>query len=216
MAIERDKILDAALELLAETGLDGLTTRKLAERLGVQQPALYWHFKNKGDLLDALNERILERYHAHRVPDPDETWQQFARANARSFRKALLSARDGARINAGTRPSTAQFADAERQLQLYVDAGFDVEQAFHLSVVIARFVVGFVYEEQGERERDLADAVAPPQGSDPFDEVRPYPLLSAALEPLFAAGTIHTEAAFETGLSFLIDGAAQSLARSLA
>ena len=47
MAIEREKILDAALMLINEVGLDKFTTRRLAERLGVQQPALYWHFRSK-------------------------------------------------------------------------------------------------------------------------------------------------------------------------
>ncbi|MBU1305574.1 MAG: TetR family transcriptional regulator, partial [Alphaproteobacteria bacterium] len=53
MAIDRDRIIDEALLLLNEVGIDKLSTRKLAERLGVAQPALYWHFKNKSALLDA-------------------------------------------------------------------------------------------------------------------------------------------------------------------
>lgn len=66
MAIEREKILDVALDLLNEVGLDQFSTRRLAERLGVQQPALYWHFKNKSTLLDALNGEMLARFHDNR------------------------------------------------------------------------------------------------------------------------------------------------------
>lgn len=54
--LQRDTVVRAALTLLNEVGLDGLTTRRLAERLGVQQPALYWHFKNKQALIGALAE----------------------------------------------------------------------------------------------------------------------------------------------------------------
>ena len=59
MKLDRDVILQAALSLLDEVGMDKLSTRLLAERLGVQQPALYWHFKNKRALLDAaLSEEL--------------------------------------------------------------------------------------------------------------------------------------------------------------
>jgi TetR/AcrR family tetracycline transcriptional repressor len=208
MAIERDKILDAALTLLNETGLDQLTTRKLAERLGVQQPALYWHFKSKSLLLDALNEVILERYHLRRTPKPGEDWEQFTLAHARSFRTALLAVRNGARINAGTRPSTRQFADAEQQLQLYVDAGFAPQEAFHIAIAVARFVVGFVLEEQDERERSDEDAREP---ADPLGEVADYPILAEVLKPLFATGSINTESVFEGGLAYMISGMRQSL-----
>ena len=61
--LTRDTVLRAALELLDEVGIDGLSTRKLAERLGVQSPTLYWHFKNKGELLDAMAEAIMLERH---------------------------------------------------------------------------------------------------------------------------------------------------------
>jgi TetR/AcrR family tetracycline transcriptional repressor len=209
MAIERENILDAALTLLNEVGLDQFTTRRLAERLGVQQPALYWHFKSKSALLDALNEEMLLRHHRHRVPGPGESWEQFAVANARSFRDAMLAVRDGARINAGTRPSTSQFADAERQLQLYVDAGFSGEEAFNLSITLARFVVGFVLEEQDEEARSEQDGRG--SDADPLAEVAPFPILSEVLKPLLDGGTINTEGVFEGGLAYLVEGARQSL-----
>jgi TetR/AcrR family tetracycline transcriptional repressor len=58
MKVDRQGILDTALELLNEVGIDALSTRAIAQRLGVQQPALYWHFKNKRALLDAMNGEI--------------------------------------------------------------------------------------------------------------------------------------------------------------
>src|SRR6478609_6358742 len=146
MAIGRQAIIDAALSLLNEVGIDKLSTRRLAERLGVQQPALYWHFRNKSALLDAINSEMLARYHTHRLPSPGEDWVEFTYATARSMRTTLLAVRDGARIVSGTRPSTTDFADAELQLKLYVDAGFTAEEALHISISIARYVVGYVLE----------------------------------------------------------------------
>lgn len=209
MAIERKKILDEAMSLLNEVGLDQFTTRKLAERLGVQQPALYWHFRSKNDLLDAMNSRMLARYHATRVPRRGEAWDQFTLIKARQFRKALLAVRDGARINAGTRPGAGEFAEFEQQLSLYAEAGFTPEAALHASIAVARYVLGFVLEEQGERERvDEAGEV------DPMDEIAAFPLLSSGVKSLISGGSINTDSAFETGLGYLVEGMRLTLAGS--
>ena len=50
--------MQAALDLLDEAGMDGLTVRALASRLGVQAPALYWHVPSKQALLDEMATQI--------------------------------------------------------------------------------------------------------------------------------------------------------------
>jgi TetR/AcrR family tetracycline transcriptional repressor len=47
------------MSLVDAEGLDALTLRALAGRLGVQAPTLYWHVRNKAELLDALADRIM-------------------------------------------------------------------------------------------------------------------------------------------------------------
>ncbi|EAA6126831.1 TPA: tetracycline resistance transcriptional repressor TetR(G), partial [Salmonella enterica subsp. enterica] len=94
--LDKGTVIAAALELLNEVGMDSLTTRKLAERLKVQQPALYWHFQNKRALLDALAEAMLAERHTRSLPEENEDWRVFLKENALSFRTALLSYRDGA------------------------------------------------------------------------------------------------------------------------
>ncbi|UXT59929.1 TetR family transcriptional regulator [Agrobacterium fabrum] len=209
MAIGRDRIVDEALRLLNEVGIDKLSTRKLAERLGVQQPALYWHFRNKSELLDAINSEMLLRYHCDRLPKPGQDWIAFTLANARSIRKTLLTVRDGARLTAGTRPSVAEFADVESVLQLYVETGFSAEEAFGIAICITRYVVGYVLEEQGERERDRMDQNSP--NTDLMAELAPFPLLAKALESFPTVGTVNTEAVFESGLSYLLAGMKKKL-----
>lgn len=209
MAIGRDRIVDEALLLLDEVGIDKLSTRKLAERLGVRQPALYWHFRNKSELLDAINSEMLLRYHCDRLPKPGQDWMTFTLANARSIRRTLLSVRDGARLTAGTRPSVAEFADAEKVLQLYVDTGFSAEEAFGIAICVTRYVVGYVLEEQGERERDRMDEDLPK--TDFVAELAPFPLLAEALGTFHSVGTVNTEAVFESGLGYLLAGIQEKL-----
>lgn len=50
----RDEILDASAELFTTDGFAATTTRRIAESVGIQQASLYYHFKTKDDILDAL------------------------------------------------------------------------------------------------------------------------------------------------------------------
>ncbi|MDI5967207.1 TetR/AcrR family transcriptional regulator C-terminal domain-containing protein [Streptantibioticus silvisoli] len=64
MPLRRETVVDAALELLDEVGLDALTTRALTGRLGVRPGALYWHVRDKRELLTAVAERIMDEVFA--------------------------------------------------------------------------------------------------------------------------------------------------------
>lgn len=61
MAITRENILEASMELLNEKGLEGLSMRKIASKLGVSAPTLYFHVKDKEDLCALLAEEICSR-----------------------------------------------------------------------------------------------------------------------------------------------------------
>ena len=201
--LQREKVIRAALDLLNEVGVDGLTTRKLADHLGVQQPALYWHFKNKRALLDALAHAMLAERHTHAVPRPDDDWCSFVTGNARSFRKALLSYRDGARIHAGTRPNGSETANAETQLRCLTEAGFTTADTTYALMTISYFVVGSVMEQQSaQADRAERGDMPPPAGTSP--------LLAEAMETFDRDGP---EVAFERGLSFIIAGMRERLQR---
>ncbi|GAA3546715.1 TetR/AcrR family transcriptional regulator C-terminal domain-containing protein [Nonomuraea rosea] len=74
--LNRDKVLDAALELADEEGLDGLSMRRLAKSLGVEAMSLYNHVSNKADLLDGLAERVFSQVER---PDPELAWPEQVR-----------------------------------------------------------------------------------------------------------------------------------------
>ena len=200
MKLERQKIIDEALALLNEVGIDQLTTRKLAERLGVQQPALYWHFKNKNALLDAMNEEMLVRGHTRRTPLPGEPWPDFLLENARSFRRALLAYRDGARVHAGNEPSVQTLSDSEAQYHYFHDAGFPDPLTFHALVAIGNYVVGSVLEQQAAIDRPIPD---PP----PADKQAAAPALFALVGEMMEAGMDENfDGTFETGLHLILEG----------
>ena len=59
--MNKERIVAAALELLNDKGVDALTVRALAARLDVQAPALYWHVRNKQELLDEMSTFVMRR-----------------------------------------------------------------------------------------------------------------------------------------------------------
>lgn len=203
MKLDNEVILEAALALLDEVGMDKLSTRLLAERLGVQQPALYWHFKNKRALLDAMNGEILRRAHERRLPLPDESWDAFLRENARSFRRALLARRDGARLHAGSEPDPGDLEMVEAQLAAVVSRGMPATQAMALMIALGRYTVGCVLEEQAAPP----DAAQRQQTLDAAAASRP--LLAEAFASYRKAGP---DAMFDIGVDLMLEGAKARLA----
>jgi AcrR family transcriptional regulator len=78
----RTRILDAALDLFSHHGFEGTTLQQIADRLGLTKAALYYHFRSKDDLLQALHqpavvdlEALLDAY--AEVPDTPARRRRF-------------------------------------------------------------------------------------------------------------------------------------------
>jgi AcrR family transcriptional regulator len=141
----REHIVSAALDLLDEAGLEGLTMRALAERMGVRAASLYWHIRDKEQLLGLLAEAIVGE-----VPEPasDLPWRAQLEAFATGYRRVLQSHRDAARIMIVTRPATPRLY--ERLVRSLLAAGFDggvAVEACHL--LVGTYVPAAVAEEWG-------------------------------------------------------------------
>lgn len=145
--LTRARVVDAAFELLDEEGLEGLSLRALARKLGVQVGALYWHVASKQDLVDAMADRLMREFTA--VRDSDGGWDDLVTAVAHRLRGVLLSRRDAARVfvsSLGLTPNAAE--GAEVVLSTLREAGFPLEVAANAMNMIATFVIGFVILEQ--------------------------------------------------------------------
>jgi len=86
--ISRRKVLETALAIIDEDGLEGLSIRRLAENLGVNGASLYHHFANKDEILVGAAELALADV---RTPEEsDQNWRVWLPQNARNLRAALL------------------------------------------------------------------------------------------------------------------------------
>ncbi|MFG2148919.1 TetR/AcrR family transcriptional regulator C-terminal domain-containing protein [Streptomyces sp. NPDC048696] len=198
--IDRALVAETALRLLNEVGLDGLTLRAIAKELQVQAPALYWHFKNKQELLDEMATVMQRRMTlpGGGVPgvSPDAPWQQQLAGFNRALRAMLLSYRDGAKVYGGARfTGTDHAGSLEQLLGAMRAAGISPYDAALAGTTAYAYTMGFVAEEQG-------------MGPEPFDvsaraeRLSEYPLAAAAGPALFEG----YEERFEAGLRVVIAG----------
>jgi AcrR family transcriptional regulator len=199
-------MIAAALELLDEAGLDGLTLRRLASRLNVQAPAIYWHFKNKQELLDEMASAVL-RVGIQQPPVAGAVkWDKWAMAYGKGLRRILLLHRDGAKMVSGTRlTDNSLYAPMELALRTLADAGFSSYLSLLSLSTIYSYVVGFVIEEQAvcPRPGERDEFYGPQQRGQRVDADR-FPLALQAGDHLFSDFDRH----FEDGLKLIVAGIA--------
>ncbi|MCX0273021.1 TetR/AcrR family transcriptional regulator C-terminal domain-containing protein [Nocardia zapadnayensis] len=206
--LTREQIVAAALELLNEHGMDALTVRALASRLDVKAPALYWHVRNKQELLDEMATFVMRRVTDALAAIPQGgDWRDAVAAYARVLRSEYLLHRDGARIFSGTRIADPAVVKAkEPWLERLTATGFSLAEADDTLDLVTAFVVGFVIEEQ-ERGRST--------GSDParYSLVGRDAWLGEGAELVKAAGHLRDDGdrRFERQLGVLLDGLAARL-----
>jgi TetR/AcrR family tetracycline transcriptional repressor len=160
VALSRHHVVQEALRLVDSDGLDGLTLRALATRLGVQAPTLYWHVRNKAELLDALGDAIMEDALGV-LPGPAELggWQQWLLASLIQLRNAMLAHPDGARIVSGARASLRRADFSERAMATLVTCDVPLQRARLTVLAAERYTVGFVLEEQAPQPEANGRAV---------------------------------------------------------
>jgi len=197
-------IVQAALDLLDEAGMDGLTVRALASRLGVQAPALYWHVRSKQALLDEMATQIWRQIGEVMAGLPDSLpWRQVMRTYAATVRQALLGHRDGAKAFSGT---TLTDPDVVRRQEVtfasLVRQGFTLPDAARGLVLLHDFTIGFCVEEQA-----VSQAVA--AGDERYSPGRRAELIGRQTAPLAVeAGPVifgHPDTRFTELVELLLD-----------
>jgi TetR/AcrR family transcriptional regulator, tetracycline repressor protein len=208
VGLTREMMIDTALRLLDDVGVDGLTVRRLAADLGVKSPSLYWHIRTKQELLDGMADAIIQAA-GMGPPRDDESWQEWLIRRARAYRDSVLAHRDGARLVAtASWLSPATIKTFDQELTAMVERGFTPALAMHTIAAVSRYVSGFVLQEQAVRpagNRTLSEQLAKLAAT--LDGGASATLLQAIRE----GGSPSGEAAFEHGLRTLIDGTAAAL-----
>ena len=166
MALSRERIVGAAVELLDVAGEGGLTFRALAARLTTGPGAIYWHVANKGELLLAATDAVLALPPAPAGPPEDEI---------RAVALAVFDAID-AHPWAGTQLSRAPLAIVERLGQQVQALGVPAPAQFAAMSALLNYIVGVAGQNAAQ-----ARAVVP--GVDRSEFLATTAAAWAALDP---------------------------------
>jgi AcrR family transcriptional regulator len=154
--LSREAILDAALELADERGLDAVSMRAVAQRVGVTAMALYPYVGNKDALLDGLVDRLLAEMlpfgGAGGAGGAGGDWRDRMRRGGRAAR-ALARRHPSAYPLLLARPAVTP--DAVRVVDgiyaLLLEAGVPPREVPRLERLVSTFVVGYATSEVNGR-----------------------------------------------------------------
>jgi AcrR family transcriptional regulator len=146
IGLRPETVVRSGLEILDEQGVDGVSVRSIATRLGVRMNTVLWHVKSKARLLDLMADAIIGEVLVDGLPERPE---DRARELASRFRHALLAHRDGAAVVAGTyAPERSTLRVAEAMVEALLSSGLDEREASWTCWTIVYFSLGLVQEEQ--------------------------------------------------------------------
>src|SRR5215475_11810348 len=143
--LDQGQVVRAALVLLDDVGLDELTMRRLAARLGIKAASLYRHVRNKEELLALLGDEISAEIP---LPRANGTWQDQLAESAWNVRRGLLAQRDAARVVASTPPAgPRRLRHIEAILRILRLTGLSDRDAARAAYHLNNFVTEFAADE---------------------------------------------------------------------
>ena len=120
-ALSVEAIVAAAIEVLDEGGMVGLSMRRVAERLGTGAASLYAHVSGREELLELVFDELVGQVPLPR-PDP-RMWREQLRQMMRDLREVLVSHRDAALAGLGRIPTSPKVLIAAEALVGVMRAG---------------------------------------------------------------------------------------------
>ena len=187
MHLERDKIIAAGLEILDTYGLADMTIRRIAGKLNSAPGSIYWHVKNKQELIALIG---------HAIIDQMDTDQDTTADMLRELRRAMLEFRDGCEVVAAANNSGLVRDDLIRLIRMPDENLTETAASALLS-----FTLGHVQYEQFQRQLLALDAAAT-QGSDDKSAKR----VTAKIADLQEKEAEEGNRLFEEGLEAILRG----------
>jgi AcrR family transcriptional regulator len=202
--LTRERVLQAAIKLADQGGIESLSMRKLGQELGVEAMALYYHFANKDKVLDGIVDIVFSEID---LPDSGGDWKTAMRQRAISLRDALARHRWAiGMMESRANPGPASLRHHDAMIGSLRAGGFDMAMAAHGYALLDSYIYGFALTKMNlpfdatDEVAEMAQGMLEPF---PLDE---YPNLVAfitehAMKPGYDFGD-----EFEYGLDVTLDG----------
>jgi AcrR family transcriptional regulator len=209
-SINPDDIIKGAFELAEDVGIDNLSMPLLGQHLGVGVTSIYWYFRKKDDLLNAMTDRALKQYVFATPYVEAKDWRETLRNHARTMRKTFLGNPilcDLILIRSALSPRAAKLGvvAVEKAIESLAEAGLSPEDAFDTYSAVSVHVRGSVVLQR------LYDKNRASDGAGDFEETM---VIDLETTPLMAKLTreghrigASDEQNFEYGLECILDHA---------
>jgi AcrR family transcriptional regulator len=200
--LSKERVLRAAVELADADGIEALSMRRLAKKLGVEAMSLYNHVASKDEILAGITDLVVEEIE---LPSDSADWKTAIRRNAISSRDVLVRhgwASGLLMSRSGGGPARLRLGDW--RLRTLREAGLSKDLVYHVYHVLEAYVLGFTtlqlsFSHEGE---ELAGMVASFLERLPADEYPDFVEHARQhLEPRHG-----DEGGFELGLDLILDG----------
>jgi AcrR family transcriptional regulator len=210
--LSRDEIVRAAIELADAEGLEALSMRRLAARLGSGATSLYWHVASKEDLYELVFDQVLGELD---LPDPPAAgWREGICDLARRVR--ALMRRHPWLVLLGVQPGLGPNALAyyRHAAALFRDVGGDDTFVIQVLGAVNNYVMGFGHRETARAQTVRRSGLS---GAEWEDRFRDYlervvgPTDAELARQLDTRLSLSGDADFEFGLACLVDGVAARL-----
>jgi AcrR family transcriptional regulator len=199
--LNRELILDGAIELIEREGPGALSMRRLGSRLGVEGMAIYHHFASRDELLTAIGDRLLEPLHALALGDD---WREACRRFATTLRDiAVVQPATFQLLGLQPLDTAASLRPVERLVGVLVARGFDPPQALGIYRATVSYARGYALAEATGFTVDAAR----PAGRKRLAALpsADFPILAGRAREL---ARLEADSAYQLGLDALLRGLA--------
>src|SRR5471030_10504 len=202
--LTRERVLEAAVKLADQGGIESLSMRKLGQELGVEAMALYYHFASKDEVLDGAIDLVFSEID---LPGAEGDWRPAMRQRALSVRDALSRHRWAIGLmESRANPGPANLRHHDAVIGSLRAAGFDMEMAAHAYSLLDSYIYGFALTKMNlpfDSSQEIAKVAQSMLQPFPLDE---YPnLVQMLTEHVMKPGYDFGDE-FEYGLDVLLDG----------
>lgn len=214
-SLNPDDIVAGAFELAEEISIDNLSMPLLGKHLGVGVTSIYWYFRKKEELLNAMTDRALRQY-AFETPFIEAgDWRDTLRKHAQTMRQTFLGNPilcDLILIRSALGEKAARLGGKQTELVIasLVEVGFSLEDAVETYSRVQLHVHGFVVLQRlSDKNRELS-----PESTAYYENViidpETTPLLAQAAAKGYHSGA-PDDRNFEHGLDSILDQASRLL-----
>jgi AcrR family transcriptional regulator len=199
------------MDVADERGVEALTMRELARRLGVEAASLYNHVANKDEILDELADLVVGRIDA---PSEGVEWREAMRRRAVSAREVFsMHPWASALIDSREPNGPARWAYFDRVLGTLLDAGFSPELASNAFLVLDSYIYGFQRQSFAMSPGDTAESAQEAEEILSGLPEEQYPNLARVIVEHASKVGYDEATVFEFGLDLILDGLERSLGR---